>query len=96
MAHQADLSGRPVGEEQVGLVVVVVLTGEQPIGGAQEEEVAPIVTECERIGLKVLPPDVNESFPDFAVVKNEKSIRFGLGAIKNVGEKAARAIVEER
>jgi len=54
------------------------------------------ITECERIGLKVLAPDVNQSFPDFGVVKNEKSIRFGLAAIKNVGTGAAKAIVAER
>lgn len=54
------------------------------------------ISEAEHMGLKVLAPDVNESFVDFAVVKNEQSIRFGLGAIKNVGVKAAEAIVKER
>ncbi len=54
------------------------------------------ITESERIGLKVLPPDVNESFADFGVVKNEKSIRFGLAGIKNVGHKVAEGIVKER
>ena len=54
------------------------------------------ITETEHMGLKVLLPDVNVSFRDFAVVKDEKSIRFGLGAIKNVGAKAAQTIVKER
>lgn len=54
------------------------------------------ISECERIGLTVLPPDVNESFSDFAVVKDAKSIRFGLSAIKNVGSNVAKAIVVER
>lgn len=54
------------------------------------------ITECERIGLTVLPPDVNESFADFSVVKDKQSIRFGLGAIKNLGVGVAKQIVAER
>ncbi len=51
--------------------------------------------ECKRMGLKVLGPDVNESFYKFAV--NDKGeIRFGLGAIKGVGKGAVQAIVDER
>ena len=51
--------------------------------------------ECRRIGLKVLGPDVNESFYKFAVNKKGE-IRFGLGAVKGVGEGAVHAIVNER
>lgn len=51
--------------------------------------------ECRRMGLKVLGPDVNESYYKFAVNK-EGAVRFGLGAIKGVGEGAVRAIAEER
>tara|TARA_B110000908_G_C10266053_1_gene464077 strand:- start:2505 stop:6863 length:4359 start_codon:yes stop_codon:yes gene_type:complete len=51
--------------------------------------------ECKRMGIKVLGPDVNESFYKFAVNKNGE-IRFGLGAIKGVGEGAVEAIVNER
>jgi DNA polymerase-3 subunit alpha len=54
------------------------------------------ISESERIGLKVLPPDVNESYPDFAIVKDAKQVRFGLGAIKNVGRQVAEKIVKER
>ncbi len=51
--------------------------------------------ECKRMGLKVLGPDVNESKYNFAV--NDKSeIRFGLGAVKGVGEGAVEAIIAER
>ncbi|MBL7928983.1 MAG: DNA polymerase III subunit alpha [Bacteroidia bacterium] len=51
--------------------------------------------ECRRMKLKVLGPDVNESSYQFSV--NEKGeIRFGLAAIKGVGEAAASAIIEER
>ena len=51
--------------------------------------------ECKRMGVKVLGPDVNESFYKFAVNKNGE-IRFGLGAIKGVGEGAVETIVNER
>lgn len=54
------------------------------------------IAECKKIKLKVLNPDVNQSFPEFAIVKDESTIRFGLGAIKNVGHGAAEKIVEER
>jgi DNA polymerase-3 subunit alpha len=54
------------------------------------------ISESEHMGMQVLPPDVNESFADFAVVKDNKSIRFGLSAIKNVGVGVAKAIVRER
>jgi DNA polymerase III subunit alpha len=52
------------------------------------------VNACHEMGIEVLPPDVNESECDFAVV--EGKIRFGLNAVKNVGDAAARAIVAER
>ena len=52
------------------------------------------VNACHEMGIEVLPPDVNESQTDFAVV--EGKIRFGLNAVKNVGETAARAIVAAR
>jgi DNA polymerase-3 subunit alpha len=52
------------------------------------------VNACDEMGIEVLPPDVNESATDFAVV--EGKIRFGLSAVKNVGENATRAIIEAR
>ena len=52
------------------------------------------VNACEEMGIEVLPPDVNASHVDFAVV--EGKIRFGLNAVKNVGESAAQAIVAAR
>lgn len=50
------------------------------------------IAECKRMGLKVLGPDINESFGDFGIVKGEKTIRFGLSGIKGVG----KALVEEK
>ncbi|MFY9580995.1 MAG: OB-fold nucleic acid binding domain-containing protein, partial [Gaiellaceae bacterium] len=52
------------------------------------------VSACHELGIEVEPPDVNESECDFAVV--EGRIRFGLNAVKNVGDSAARAIVAAR
>ncbi len=52
------------------------------------------VNACHEMGIEVLPPDVNESECDFAVVAGK--IRFGLNAVKNVGEGAARRIVAAR
>ncbi len=51
--------------------------------------------ECRRMGSKVLGPDVNESFMNFNV-NLDGHIRFGLAAIKGVGESAARDIIDER
>ncbi|MBT5089836.1 MAG: DNA polymerase III subunit alpha, partial [Flavobacteriales bacterium] len=59
------------------------------------KEITYYMEECKRMGVSVLGPDVNESFYKFAV--NEKGeIRFGLGAIKGVGEGAVEAIVNVR
>jgi DNA polymerase III subunit alpha len=52
------------------------------------------VNACHELGIEVLPPDVNTSQVDFAVV--EGKIRFGLNAVKNVGESACNAIVTAR
>jgi DNA polymerase-3 subunit alpha len=51
--------------------------------------------ECHRMNLKVLGPDVNESFSDFSVNK-DGHVRFGLSALKGVGEGPVEAILEER
>ncbi len=63
------------------------------------EKVAAIVHECTRINIEVLPPDVNESFRNFAMVSKPGEpgrIRFGLKAIKNVGEHICEVIYTER
>ena len=52
------------------------------------------VNACHELGIEVLPPDVNESQTDFAVVDGK--IRFGLNAVKGVGEGACRAIIAAR
>jgi len=59
------------------------------------EKVGHAVDECEAIGIDVLPPDVNESFADFTVI-DDKTIRFGLSAIKNIGPNIIQEIINER
>ncbi|GAB4158211.1 MAG: DNA polymerase III subunit alpha [Candidatus Dojkabacteria bacterium] len=51
--------------------------------------------ECDRLGIEVLPPDINSSSYKFTI-DNNKNIRFGLAAIKNVGEEIVKHVVEER
>ena len=53
-----------------------------------------LIDECKRMGINVLPPDVNESSYEFTVVG--KDIRYGLGAIKNVGKNAISSIQSAR
>ncbi len=59
------------------------------------EQLTFFMEECNRMGLKVLGPDVNESYNRFSV-NGRGEIRIGLGALKGVGEAAVDAIVEER
>ncbi|MCL2707911.1 MAG: DNA polymerase III subunit alpha [Defluviitaleaceae bacterium] len=58
------------------------------------EKVSEYIQECRKIGIKLLPPDINEGFGYFSV--SEKNIRFSLSAIKNVGRGTVDAIVAER
>ena len=58
------------------------------------KKVAQYIECCRRMGIEVLPPDINESEAAFAVV--EGRIRFGLAAVKNVGLNAVKAIIEAR
>ena len=58
-------------------------------------DITKFMDECKTMGIQVLGPDVNESMLKFSVNKN-KNIRFGMGAIKGVGETAANSIIAER
>ena len=69
------------------------------------DRIAIEVEECRQMGLEVMPPDINESFSTFTVVydslevkadKESKRIRFGLLAIKNLGENIVKEIIKER
>ncbi len=68
------------------------------------EKIGEFITECKRMGIPVLPPDINESFSAFSVVKVKNkdtgelidTIRFGLTTIKNFGEGIGKSIIHER
>ena len=70
----------------------------------ETEKVAASIAECKRMGIKILPPDINESFSDFTLVKKSEAelktegetIRFGLTTIKNFGEGISHTITAER
>jgi len=66
----------------------------------QSEKVATAVTECRRLVITVLPPDINRSQASFSIEReakgNTSAIRFGLTAIKNVGHGAIEPIIAER
>jgi DNA polymerase III subunit alpha len=59
-----------------------------------KDKIIRLLNECRDVGIPILPPDINESYTDFIVIDN--SIRFGLGAIANVGVAAINEIVEKR
>jgi DNA polymerase-3 subunit alpha len=65
-------------------------------GQGDLDDVAKFISECEKAGIRVLPPSVNKSFTDFAIVPETGEIVFGLNAIKNVGRKVSEVIIEER
>ena len=57
-------------------------------------KIAQYTAECKRIGIKILPPDVNESFKNFTA--NGKNIRFGLLAVRNLGSNLINQLVAQR
>ncbi|WP_286899836.1 DNA polymerase III subunit alpha [Thermocrispum sp.] len=59
-----------------------------------KDKSAVYLSECRRLGIKVLPPDVNESVERFSAVGDV--IRFGLGAIRNVGANVVQSIIKTR
>src|SRR4029079_1023741 len=61
---------------------------------SNEEKVAAAIAECRRMGIEVLPPDVHKRDGEFTV--GGPAIRFGLLAVKNVGQSAIESIVAAR
>lgn len=62
------------------------------------DKIASAVSECAKMKIPVLPPDVNKSQPGFTIEEDlgKRSVRFGLSAIKNVGRTAIEAIISQR
>ena len=63
---------------------------------ADVERIGFLISECKKMGIEVLSPDINESLENFTVVPKQNKMRFGLTAIKNVGHNVVKAIVQER
>jgi DNA polymerase-3 subunit alpha len=88
------------------LYMSAVLTAES----GDVDKISEVIAECKRMRIPVLPPDINESFSGFTVIKNHSkiksektgaertvdAIRFGLTTIKNFGESIGAAIITER
>jgi len=76
--------------------MTAVLTAESRAntGDTRNEKIAMIVSECKRTGITLLPPDINASGIEFTI-ENGRT-RFGLSAIKNVGEAAIESILRTR
>jgi DNA polymerase-3 subunit alpha len=70
--------------------MAALMTSEQ----SNQDKVNRLIRECRAAGLQILPPDVNESGSQFTVAGG--AIRFGLGAVKGLGEAAIESIVEAR
>ncbi len=84
---------------------VEFMTGVLSLEVSNTEKIANFVSECQRMGVDILPPDVNRSLLVFAPERTKdaetpegvpNAIRFGLAAIKNVGEAAMASAIEER
>ncbi len=76
--------------------MTAVLTAESRAntGDTRDEKIAMIVAECKRTGIVLLPPDINKSDIEFSIENGQT--RFGLSAIKNVGEAAIESILKAR
>lgn len=77
--------------------MTAILTAES----GDTDKISDIIHECKKMGIEVLPPDVNKCFGGFTVIQNEDetkrdSIRFGFYTIKNLGVDISDAIIEER
>ncbi len=64
-------------------------------GPTKNEKIAQAVSECKRLNVSILPPDINKSDSEFSI-EDGKKIRFGLSAIKNVGHAAIQNILSAR
>ncbi len=64
--------------------------------GSDLDRISILIEECKKMGVEVLPPEINESFSNFSVVPDKNQIRFGLSAIKNVGYNIVELIINER
>ena len=102
------VQGNPYSRLQVSLVTfrTAYLKAHYPVecltallNGAtgSPDSVVNYISECKEMGIRVLPPDVNDSEKEFTVTPQpNKAVRFGLNAVKNVGGPAVDAILDVR
>ena len=81
------------------MTAVLMAAGAHPTGA--QDRIAAAIAECSRVGIEVLPPDVNESGQNFRIATHATdgsagSIRFGLAQIKNVGQGAVEGLLAVR
>ena len=82
----------------VEFMTAVLCTSGNSIGNNQDK-ISPTLAECKKLGIDILPPNINNSLSNFSIEKNineDASIRFGLSRIKNVGSSTAENIIAER
>ena len=79
--------------------MTAILTAES----GKTEKITEVIHECTKMGIEILPPDINESFNGFTVIETKADvtqdggkIRFGLDTIKNFGHDIGQAIIDER
>lgn len=68
--------------------------GHTKVSKEEENKIVAYINDAEEFAIEIFPPDINKSFSKFTI--EEKGIRFGLVAVKNVGEGAVESIIEER
>src|SRR5882762_9691438 len=73
-----------------GEFMAATLTSEM----SDSARIVTLIEECRRLGLEILPPDVNRS--EWRFTLEEAGVRFGLGAVRNVGQSAVDTIVAAR
>lgn len=67
--------------------------------GNNQDKITPTLTECTKLGIAILPPDINKSQSNFSIESNNEDklcIRFGLSRIKNIGSSTAESIITDR
>lgn len=62
----------------------------------KQEKVTEYINDARSLGIAILPPDIHESGTEFTALPKKKAVRYGLSAIKNVGEQAVEIILRER
>ncbi|HMB17426.1 MAG TPA: DNA polymerase III subunit alpha [Candidatus Paceibacterota bacterium] len=65
------------------------------VSGNDVDRISFLINEARNMNIEVLPPDINQSYKNFTI-DEDKNIRFGLLAVKNIGENIAEAIIEQR